>query len=253
MWGQSEQPSWFFNSRSQTEACHRLAYLIENGEPFGVLEGRFGSGKSALLRHLRVQLNRPLLSTLLVSAAALDEVSLLWHIAASLSVLTPDGTPRSELLRLVQDELSGRTACGHRTILLLDDIHLSFEDVSSVLQGLVALARQASGGIAVIVATEQPIANQLRQLSGLSVVLEQFADDESAVFLRQLLLRRNADMSQISDAAIQAAASACGGSAGRLVRICDALQAVHYAHPGLTINPDVVEEAARELLPRKAG
>ena len=253
MWGQPESTPWFFNSQTQTEACHRLQYQIENNEPLAILEGSFGSGKSTVLRQLATQLRRQRCQVMMLSVAALDDTSLLWHIASALSVPTGTADSQGRLLCLIRDELAGRTACGQRTVLLLDDVNLAGEGVDAVLHGLIATARQCAGRVAVVAASEQPLSSDLQRISALPVRLAEFAKEESVQFLRQHLSRRTHGLEPVDDAAIQAALANNDLSPGRLLRLSDALTAVRLAHPDLTIDAHVVRETARELVPRRAG
>lgn len=50
MFGQKKQTAWFFDSAVHLEAVSRLLYLIEVGEPFGVICGPDGSGRTRFLR-----------------------------------------------------------------------------------------------------------------------------------------------------------------------------------------------------------
>ncbi|MEQ9407834.1 MAG: ATP-binding protein [Fuerstiella sp.] len=253
MFGKSIGSLFWFESPIQTEATSRLLYVTEQGESFVLLLGDRGTGKSSVLRSVRSECRRFGHSCLLISAAALDENALLWHLCGGLSITPHRGSSRSRLMAVIRDEIAGRAMCSHQTVIILDDLDLAAEDLSSVLQFLAAANEQTNGGVSVVAGASGALSSELKQLSALRVELRPFTEQESQEFSLQLLTSLQADTSRIEPDAMAAIVQFGKGLPARLTRLCEVLSLALISDPTLRINAETFHALTGETLLSRAG
>ncbi len=247
----AQQKDWYFESEVQTEAVNRLLYVVENGELFSLLDGRYGTGRSTVLQQTATELVRCGRRVVHLNAAALDCRSTLWHLCGALSIFTPADAQLAELMTLIRDELMARAHCEHQTVVLLDDVDLAQEDVSSVLHLLMSLAETSDGRIHVIAVAEQPIGFSLQKRSALNVSLQPLREREAIEFAVRRLTCLNCEVASINETGWRAIADLGQGLPGQLLRICQIVQVVASMQSG-PIDAALVHNAADELLPQAA-
>ena len=164
MFGQKKQTAWFFDSAVHLEAVSRLLYLIEVGEPFGVICGPDGSGRTRILTRLREEIERTGKFVVSLNVSGLDENAALAEVTSAVSSSVRRGMARHELVSVLRDEMAGRMHCGVHTVLLIDDLHRAESDLESFLRVMAALnaGSRNSGGhgkLTVVVTSDRPLAN----------------------------------------------------------------------------------------------
>ncbi|MEZ6125424.1 MAG: NB-ARC domain-containing protein [Planctomycetaceae bacterium] len=248
MFGQSIQSSWYFPSAIHTEAQNRLMYVAEQGEPFVLLQGTQGMGKTGLLRRVQDECRRFGHSCVLLNVAALDENAFLWHVCGGLSIAPRENATRSDMMTAIRDEITGRALCQHRTVLLLDDLNRAGDDLSLMVQFLISISHQTQGSLSVIASSDEHLSPQLRRLSSLRVELPRFSSDDSAAFVLGSLKAMNVDRRAISDDAIELAIEISDGLPARMSRICEMLKVAHTTDPDLRINSEVLALLTEETM-----
>lgn len=246
MFGQSVDRLWYFESSAHTEALNRLMYVAEQGEPFVLLLGERGLGKSGVLNRVQEECRRFGHSCVLINVAALDEDAFLWHLCGGLSIILRDNCTRSQMMSAIRDEISGRALCNHRTVILLDDLNRSGEDLSLMIQYLSAINQQSDGGVSVIGAAEGNLSPELCSLSALRVQLPKLSDQDSQEFVTGAL--SSEEFASVTDEGLTAIIECCGGSPAQLTRICELLKITTATNPGLEINADVLAVLTEETL-----
>ena len=101
MFGQCLDKSWYFGSSCCDEVQNRLMYVAEQGEPFVLLLGERGLGKSHMLTRVQEECRRFGHSSVLLNVAALDEDAFLWHLCGGLSITPGDRQTRSQLMTAI--------------------------------------------------------------------------------------------------------------------------------------------------------
>lgn len=253
MFGQTVEKSWNFDSVLQTEALNRLMYVVEQGEPFVLLLGASGTGKSTILKQLQSDCTRCGHSVMLINVAALDEYAFFWQLCGGLSICPRADQSRSELMVAVRDEVSGRSVCDHRTIIIMDDLQRAAEDLKPAVRFLSGINELTAGAVTVVAATDGSPAPGLQNLSALRVHLDMLDDDDANRFTRGMLKSLAVDTARLSDDAMTAVNSFGAGSPARLARLCRIIQVAVSTSPQLQITPDVVEVLTRETLLSRAG
>ena len=91
MFGQKKQTAWFFDSSVHLEAVSRLLYLIEVGEPFGVICGPDGCGRTRILARLRQETERTGKPVVALNVSGLDEKAALSELTIVDFIVRPTG------------------------------------------------------------------------------------------------------------------------------------------------------------------
>lgn len=252
MFGRNVQENeWHFDTEGQTEAVNRLLYVIENGEVFSLLEGRYGTGRSTVMRRTAEELaglgRRPLRQ----NVASLNCRACLWHLCGALSIFSPIEADVSELMMLIRDELLARAQCHQQTVILLDDADLAQEDIGTVLHLLTSIAESSDSPMSVIASAEQPIPFSLQQRTSLSVRLDALPEREAIEFAVHRLVDLDCPVTGVTDEGWRAIADLGRGLPAQLLRICQIVQVIASMETG-PIDAAVVHQAAGELLPQAA-
>lgn len=263
MFGRKTVPRWFYPSCMHLEAINRAIYVAESGAGMAVVSGQDGTGRSTVLGQLHAELKRRNYHVAMVNASAMDQHSLLFHIADQLSICLPEGAQRSDILLRIRDELQGQAHCGVRTVLLLDDLHrgqMHFQegrtagnDLVAAVQYFCALGAAASGMISVIITCDRQTIAGLSATPALNIPLSTLSFDESIDFTTSLLRSLASDLQFVDESAVAAVAETADGFPGMLIRLCELIQIVHETSPRLKIDEAVVREMVTAVLPRFAA
>src|SRR3954452_6493916 len=92
---------------TQVEACARLRFAIEHGQPLALLFGPVGCGKTSLLSHLEQECRKEGRLTARVSLAGVTEAEVLWNVLAAWKMHPPADAPPQLLWRRLGDQLRG--------------------------------------------------------------------------------------------------------------------------------------------------
>ena len=254
MFGQKKQTAWFFDSAVHLEAVSRLLYLIEVGEPFGVICGPDGSGRTRILTRLREEIERTGKFVVSLNVSGLDENAALAEVTSAVSSSVRRGMARHELVSVLRDEMAGRMHCGVHTVLLIDDLHRAQNDLESFLRVMAALnAGCNSGGhgkLTVVVTSDRPLANGLSMVSLLQIRLSPLDAVESSNFVRSLVRRHNIPAACLDDSAVRAIYDLSCGNAARMSRVCALLAVLHETSPETPLTPEAIAAMVTELSPR---
>lgn len=255
MFGQKKHNTWFFDSSIHLEAISRLMYLIEVNEPFGVVCGADGSGKSRILTRVRQETERTGRQVVALNIAGLDETAALTELVTSVSPSARRNMARHELVSLLRDEIAGRFHCGVHSVVLIDDFHRADGDLKSFLRILTALNASASssgsqGKLTVIVASDRPLTNGLSVEALLQIRLTPLDSVESSEFVRSLARRHGIADSILQDSTIAAIHHLSRGNTARMTRVCELLAVLHETSPETLINTETVSAVIHELSPR---
>lgn len=253
MFGQQDAANhWIFDTVGQTEALNRLLYVVENDEPFCVLEGTYGTGKSTVLRKVADEIAASGRRAVLQNVASLNCRAALWHLCGALSIFSPSEADSSGLMIQIRDELSSRAECRHKTVILLDDVDLAQKDVQRVLHLLTSIAEASHGHTAVLVAAEQSLPVAVQQRTTLHVELERLSDTESVEFAVRYLAHLECAVDNVTSTGWRAIADLSDGLPAQLMKVCNIVQAVSGMH-ARSIDAALIQQAASELLPLRAA
>jgi type II secretory pathway predicted ATPase ExeA len=250
MFGRKNSQPWFFESSVYIEAISRLLYLVENQASLALVHGADGSGRTQLLQHLQRELRRMQISSCLVNVSGLDSDSLLQNVAGSLAIPISPAANRTELLFRLRDELLGRSHCGVRTVLMLDDIHRAYSDQLPAIQYLAALNSLSAGQVTVVLTSNTSRISGLQSATTLQVALPMLSPEESVEFVADFLNCQASPDALLPPTAIRAIAELSGRLPAQLVQVCSLLSVVRETSPELPIDERVVRDIIREINPR---
>lgn len=253
MFGQPDEANqWNFDTVAQVEAVNRLLYVVENGEPFCVLGGAYGTGKSAVMQRVAEELANSGRRAVLQNLASLNCRAALWHLCGALSIFSHSDADSSELMIQIRDELTARAECRHKTVVLLDDVDLAQRDVQTVLQLLMSIAEASHGHTAVLVAAERSLPFEVQQRTTLHVELKPLDDTEAVEFAVRYLAHLECPVDDVTATGWRAIADLSGGLPAQLMRVCNVVRAVSGMHSG-PVDAALIHQAATELLPLRAA
>lgn len=114
------QMRFLYPSREHQEARAHLRYGIENREPFVLITGEVGTGKTTALYDALAEWGAQV-SVALITNSALTRAELLEEICLRFGVALPAETSKPKLLALLERHLLAVRARGEHAVLLLDE------------------------------------------------------------------------------------------------------------------------------------
>src|SRR5580765_215914 len=114
------QSRFVYPSREHQEALAHLRYGIENREPFVLITGEVGTGKTTALYDVLSEWHTRVVVALITNSA-LTRDELLEEICVRFGVTVPPGGSKPQLLMCLERDLLAIRARGDRAILLLDE------------------------------------------------------------------------------------------------------------------------------------
>lgn len=114
------QLRFLYPSREHQEARAHLRYGIENREPFVLITGEVGTGKTTALYDALAEWGAQV-SVALITNSALTRAELLEEICLRFGVALPEGSSKPKMLALLERHLSTVRARGEYAVLLLDE------------------------------------------------------------------------------------------------------------------------------------
>lgn len=114
------QLRFLYPSREHQEARAHLRYGIENREPFVLITGEVGTGKTTALYDALAEWGAQV-SVALITNSALTRQELLEEICLRFGVALPGDATKPKMLSLLERHLTGVRARGEHAVLLLDE------------------------------------------------------------------------------------------------------------------------------------
>jgi general secretion pathway protein A len=136
------QSRFIYPSREHQEALAHLRYGIENREPFVLITGEVGTGKTTALFEALASLQARVAVALLTNSA-LTRAELLEEICLRFNVAVPPGISKPQAMAMLERHLLALRGRGERAILLLDEAQ-NFE--RELLEEIRLLSNLESGG-----------------------------------------------------------------------------------------------------------
>lgn len=248
MFGQTVADAWIFEGEAQIESLSRVMYVAEQGQPFVLLQGARGSGKSSLLSRIQSECQRGTFSAVRINAAALDSTSFLTHLAGALSIASSREQSAIELMGAIRDEINGRSVCDNRVVILLDDVHLASESLEPMIRFLSGVNQRTNGGVTVIASADHTVPASLSELSELRVILPKFSNQDASSLVTEKLRRSGVDLANVTDDGITAVIDFGAGMPGRLCRACEIVAIAAETNPAMKIDGQLIGGLTRETL-----
>jgi general secretion pathway protein A len=213
-WGLNRSPfalqrdhSHLYRSGSQDEALLRLHYLVDHHRRLGVLLGRSGTGKSALLEQFAAELAKKSAQVAVIQTLGLDVDEFLWELADNLGLPINSPPTRAAVWRAIFDNFLVNQYQQVHTVLLLDDVDDTESDVLTSIVRLAQWAPATEARVTVVITadTEQVelLGRRLLQLCDLQVEIAPWEQEDTFGFLRQALRRAGREQPVFDDHAIE--------------------------------------------------
>ncbi len=244
--------SGYFSSPAHEEVLSRLAYLVENRRPCGLLTGPAGTGKSLLwevfLHELR---ERGLQQAGLVDLRGLVAEDLPAHISACWRLGPWSDDSALQTWRAIQDHVRGLSLCRTPGVLILD--HLDRADASCALglDRLMKLAEYSHGHLTLLFAARSLedccAAGLVSELSDLRIELWPFDALETSRYVAYRLQASGFSGASLEPAAMMAVYRRTRGLPREINRVCDLLILTGLVRSGGTVLAEAVEDVTAEL------
>lgn len=247
----------YFKNPSQVEALARLTFLVEDQQRLGVLVGRNGIGKSALLaafaRRQRMSGHQASLMSLL--GMQYDEFIL--TLAANLGETPLPGTTVGILWRRIQDRLTVNCYQQLPTVLLFDDVDEAEQDVITAIVRLVHWKPAAESRITIVVACHEDrvelIGPRLIDLCELRIELGPWELEDTAQFVREVCQHAGRDEPVFDPAAIVRLHDISGGVPRRIRQIGELALLAGAGAQLAAIDAETIVDVVSELSVGKAS
>jgi type II secretory pathway predicted ATPase ExeA len=194
------------------EALERMAFLVENRSPFGLLIGPSGSGKSLVLDEFIRRQQAAGAAAVLLSAAGLQARDVLFCLACQWGCQPAEADDGGRLWRLVADRLAELRLEGLPAVVAVDDLDEAGADAQNLVQRLLSVP-QAELTIVAAVRDENAatIGARLLELADLRIELTCWTVEETREHLKISLSHAGRQQPAFADRAVQRLFQLSGG------------------------------------------
>lgn len=230
-WGQNDSAlqgsvgvSGLIETPAHEEALARLAYLVEHRRRFGLMLGPAGTGKSLVVRAAADEAKRLGREVAVLDLFGIDSHDLLWKLAVALRLGPTERWSHAALWRAVTDHWQALHSARLPSVLLLDHLDRAETDCVTFVERLLHLD-VANDGCLTVLATARDDAgglllSELAEHSDLRIELPCLDRHETAIFVRELLVRARRPREMFQRDAIEMLFDLSGGTPREIVRLC---------------------------------
>lgn len=239
---------FFINSNRTEEVTARLQFLVDHRRQCGVVIGPAGIGKSFLIRNALRTLAAPVPKIAVVDVAGLPYENVLRDLAAALHAPSNDDDSDFIVWRAVIDQLVGEQMADCHTVVVFDHTDQAGPGGLQVVERLLNLQTTVGCGFTVITSCCQITSATLHRSADLQIRVTTMNEPETGDYIieRLNIAGRKAPLFDIS--AIETIYNESGGVARTVNRLCELSMLAAVSQQKLTIDTDIVQHVAAELL-----
>ncbi len=252
-------PHFLYMSERHREALAHLLYGIRSDGGFILLTGEVGTGKTTTCRCLLEQIPEDV-DTAFILNPKLTATELLATACDDLGVSYPENASIKQLTDVLNDYLLKSLAEGRRTVLIIDEAQNLSTDVLEQLRLLTNLETNQRKLLQIILLGQPELLemldrNELRQLSQRITArfhLDALGKGDVDHYIAHRIELAGGNPALFSKGAIKRVYQLSGGVPRLINLICDRALLGTYASNGLQVQARIVDQAATEILGKKA-
>jgi general secretion pathway protein A len=240
-------PDFFYMSKPHEEGLSRLIYTVEMNKGCGLLSGDVGCGKTLLSKVFTQKISDDKHDIALISNPSLDPKEFLQDILYKFQINQPAET-KSEILRSLNDKLTGNLRENKESILIVDEAQRLTEDTLEEIRLL--LNYQISNRfLLTILLLGQPevmekIKNikQLEQRIPIKYFLRPFGLEETANYILFRQKRAGADKNVFYRQAIELIYKHTNGLPRLINNLCDLAFLIGFGEKKKMITSNIIQD-----------
>ncbi len=245
-------PDFMYYSPEHEEALARLLYVVKENKGIVLLTGEIGSGKTMLSRVLMQRLPDAKFDIGLMTNPILKPLDFLREILHNLGLNPARNSPKSRLLKLLNDKVLENLRNGTTTLLIFDEAHLiskaTFEEIRLLMN-----FQLNDRFMLTIILFGQPelsgIIKEIRQLDQRIAIryhLNSFSFDETLKYIDIRLKKAGLANSIIDRQALDEIYDYSKGVPRLINNICDMSLMVGFISKAKAVDSGIIREAIRD-------
>jgi type II secretory pathway predicted ATPase ExeA len=270
----SSDPRFYYPCESHQGAMLKLRYAVENRCGGALLCGPSGSGKTLLVQQLKRHLGKLAQPFVHLVFPQMPAESILAYLADELAATSTEGSMRGAMdqiadwpiqapprrsveqtIRSIQQFFAQNSAEAQHAVIAIDEAHL-LDDTRTLeaLRLLLNFESDSQAGLTLLLIGQPGLLPQIDRMPaleerlGVKCLLRPFTVDEIAAYVNFRLQAAGAKDQIFEPSAMETLRELSHGMARQINRLCDLALLVGYAEERKTINADLLEAVAQELI-----
>jgi general secretion pathway protein A len=248
-------PRFLFRSGKHEEALNRLLYSVREKKGAAMLSGIYGCGKTLIAEALKDELsNSGRYRTVHLVNPLMDNIELLREIAGQLGATVASDAGKTELMRVIKEELEINANDGKSTVVIVDEAQvLEGKDVLEELRMLLNIQRKGEFLLTLLLLGQPELKEkinqnkQFQQRIAISYSLGPLTPQETADYIQHRLRTAGRDAPVFTMDAFRAIIQFSGGIPRRINHICDLALMAGFSSNMASIDMPVIQDVARDL------
>ena len=246
-------PDFMYYSSEHEEALARIRYAIERNKGMVLLTGEVGSGKTMLTRVLMQQLSDSKFDIGLMINPTLEPVDFLREILYNIGLEPDMDSPKSHLLKLLNEKMLENLRNDRRTLLIFDEAQLISKATFEEIRLLLNFQLNDMFMLTIILLGQPELRDivksmkQLNQRIDVKYHLNPLNHDETLEYIEARLKKAGSDGSIIDPQALDAIYSYSEGIPRVINNICDVSLATGFLSKAKIVDAEVVKQAVRDV------
>ena len=248
-------PRFLFRSEKHEEALNRLLYAVREKKGAAMLCGVYGCGKTLIAEALKEELsNTGRYRTVHLINPLTDNVDLLREIAVQLGAAVDPALPKTDILRVIKEELETNANDGKNTVVIVDEAQvLEGRSVMEELRMLLNFQRNGEFLLTLLLVGQPELkekinqSKQFQQRIAVSYALGPLSAQETADYIQHRLNTAGRSTPLFTLEAFRAIIQLSGGIPRRINHLCDLALMAGYAGGMQVLDQPVILDVSKDL------